>query len=66
VLRLDVEPIAVVEVAVPRLRDHGHRKRLEEKLVLHLPPDDRIPHHADAVRVGILPPCWFFLRIAAD
>src|SRR5271166_3520441 len=51
-LRLHVKAVNVIQPSVPRLRNHWERPILLQRTVLHAPGDDRITHHAHAVRIG--------------
>ncbi len=51
VLRRHVKAVDVVQVPVVGLGDHRVRVVLVEEALGNLPPDDRVPHDADAVRV---------------
>ena len=47
-----MESVDVVEAAIVRLRHHRQRTAGWQRIVLHLPCNDRVAHHAHAVRVG--------------
>ena len=51
-LRLHVEAIDVVQTAVVGLGDDRQPPRLQHVLLGNLPPDDGVPHDADAVGIG--------------
>ena len=51
-LRRHVEAVDVVQASVIRLRHDRKPPGLQHVLARDFPADDRIAHHADAVRVG--------------